>query len=348
MKLLSIIIPTYNMEKYLEKCLNSLLIKDNLEKLEVLVINDGSKDQSLKIAQKYERQYPQIIRVIDKENGNYGSCINRGLKEATGKYIKILDADDSYDTELLNQYIKEIENQNVDMIVNDFVLVNLENKEIATPHTYSFIPKKKISFLEYKNTNNIEKLCMHSVAYKRQNLIELNYIQTEGISYTDTEWVFLPLSKVINAYYFNKPLYRYLIGREGQTMDINIYIKNSSQLLLITSKFIKHYIKYPNNEYKNILQVRILREIAQLYRIYITEKFDKIEELIKLDDILKKDCPDIYIKTNDLKIFHVFKYIKEWRNHNRKKQSTTLKLGIIINNILKKIKRSIHPSELNG
>ena len=344
MKLLSIIIPTYNMEKYLEKCLNSLLIKENLEKLEILVINDGSKDQSLKIAQQYERQYPQIIRVIDKENGNYGSCINRGLKEATGKYIKILDADDSYDTELLNQYIKEIENQNVDMIVNDFVLVNLENKEISTPYTYSFIPKKKISFLEYKDTNNIEKLCMHSVAYKRQNLIELNYVQTEGISYTDIEWVFLPLTKVNSIYYFNKSLYRYLIGREGQTMSMDIYIKNSSQLLLILTKFINQYINFHTPQYKEILKTRIIRDIVQLYRIYIIEKFDKIEDLIKIDNILKKDCPDIYIETNNLKIFHIFKYVKEWRNHNREKQSLTLKLGIITNKVLKGIKRSIHKS----
>ena len=266
------------------------------------------------------------------------------MKEATGKYIKILDADDSYDTELLNQYIKEIENQNVDMIVNDFVLVNLENKEISTPYTYSFIPKKRISFLEYKDTNNIEKLCMHSVAYKRQNLIELNYVQTEGISYTDIEWVFLPLTKVNSIYYFNKSLYRYLIGREGQTMSMDIYIKNSSQLLLILTKFINQYINFHTPQYKEILKTRIIRDIVQLYRIYIIEKFDKIEDLIKIDNILKKDCPDIYIETNNLKIFHIFKYVKEWRNHNREKQSLTLKLGIITNKVLKGIKRSIHKS----
>ena len=99
-KLLSIIIPTYNMEKYLHKCLDSLVVSDeNMVRLEVLVINDGSKDTSSQIAHEYEDKYSKTIRVVDKDNGNYGSCINRGLKEATGKYVKVLDADDYLDTD---------------------------------------------------------------------------------------------------------------------------------------------------------------------------------------------------------------------------------------------------------
>ena len=88
-KILTIIIPTYNMEKYLRRCLDSLIIdEEGMKQLEVLVINDGSKDSSSQIAHEYQDKYPDTFRVIDKENGNYGSCINRGLKEATGKYVK--------------------------------------------------------------------------------------------------------------------------------------------------------------------------------------------------------------------------------------------------------------------
>lgn len=87
------------MEKYLRRCLDSLIIdEDGMKQLEVLVINDGSKDSSSQIAHEYQDKYPDTFRVIDKENGNYGSCINRGLKEATGKYVKVLDADDWFDT----------------------------------------------------------------------------------------------------------------------------------------------------------------------------------------------------------------------------------------------------------
>lgn len=88
-KILTIIIPTYNMEKYLRRCLDSLIIdEEGMKQLEVLVINDGSKDSSSQIAHEYQDKYPDTYRVIDKENGNYGSCINIGLKEAKGKYVK--------------------------------------------------------------------------------------------------------------------------------------------------------------------------------------------------------------------------------------------------------------------
>ena len=93
-KILTIVIPTYNMEKYLNRCLSSLVVEpDWMDKLEVLVVNDGSKDRSQAIAQVYESQYPRTFKVIDKENGNYGSCINAALPVALGKNIKILDAD---------------------------------------------------------------------------------------------------------------------------------------------------------------------------------------------------------------------------------------------------------------
>lgn len=96
-KILTVVIPTYNMERYLRYCLDSLCVGRGSDALEVLVINDGSTDSSSAIAHEYEQKSPGIFRVIDKENGNYGSCVNRGLTEAKGKYIKILDADDSFD-----------------------------------------------------------------------------------------------------------------------------------------------------------------------------------------------------------------------------------------------------------
>ena len=111
-KILTIIIPTYNMSEYLDTCLKSLIIESNL--LEFLIINDGSKDNSLDIAKKYEKKYPHIFRTIDKPNGNYGSCINRGLKEATGKYVKVLDADDKFNTDNLMNLVEIAQETNVD------------------------------------------------------------------------------------------------------------------------------------------------------------------------------------------------------------------------------------------
>ena len=98
MKLLSIVIPTYNTEQYLRRCLDSVLTSEVLPELEVLVVNDGSKDRSPEIAREYEARYPDTVTLIDKENGGHGSTINEGLRAATGKYFRVLDSDDWFDT----------------------------------------------------------------------------------------------------------------------------------------------------------------------------------------------------------------------------------------------------------
>ena len=94
-KLLSIVVPVYNVEKYINKCLESLAVsEEQMAQLEVLVVNDGTPDNSAIMAKEFEKKYPQTFRVIDKENGGHGSCCNLGLKEAHGKYIHFLDSDD--------------------------------------------------------------------------------------------------------------------------------------------------------------------------------------------------------------------------------------------------------------
>ena len=121
MKILTIVVPTYNMEKYLSRCLDSMLINNSRkESLEILVVNDGSKDSSMSIAKDYEKKYPDIVKAIDKENGNYGSCVNRGLKEATGKYFRILDADDTFQMCALESMLNALPTTEEDMLVTRY------------------------------------------------------------------------------------------------------------------------------------------------------------------------------------------------------------------------------------
>ena len=117
------------MEPYLRHCLDSLIIDKGMDELEVFVINDGSKDRSSKIAREYQDKYPNTFYVIDKVNGNYGSCINRGLKEATGKYIKVLDADDCFNARALQDVIQRLMNIDTDVILTNYVIVRNEKTE---------------------------------------------------------------------------------------------------------------------------------------------------------------------------------------------------------------------------
>ena len=104
-KILSRIVPTYNMENYLSYCLDSFFIRKNFDKLEVIVVNDGSKDKSLEIAQNYVSQASEVFKIVDQKTGTYGSCSNAALPVVKGKYVKFVDADDRVDTENLDEFI---------------------------------------------------------------------------------------------------------------------------------------------------------------------------------------------------------------------------------------------------
>lgn len=122
MKLLTIIIPTYNMEALLEKDLTSLVLEnaEQRAKLDVIVVNDGSKDHSSEIAHQFAERYPEEFRVLDKPNGNYGSCINAALPMIEGKYVRIMDADDTYYTENLPAYLDVLEQQDAELVLSPY------------------------------------------------------------------------------------------------------------------------------------------------------------------------------------------------------------------------------------
>ncbi|MDE5929626.1 MAG: glycosyltransferase family 2 protein, partial [Muribaculaceae bacterium] len=130
-KQISIIIPTYNMEKYIGKCLDSLLTPE-FEQVEVLVVNDGSKDRSSEIAHGYADRYSGSIRVIDKPNGNYGSCINAALPLATGRYVKVLDADDTFDTEAFSELVRMLADIDDDVVVTPFTVVDTDGNILVS------------------------------------------------------------------------------------------------------------------------------------------------------------------------------------------------------------------------
>ena len=116
-KILAIVIPTYNMETYLHRCLESVACEDVPNSLELIVVNDGSTDSSLTIMQEYAKKRPDIVKIVNKANGHYGSCVNAALKIATGKYFRILDADDWFDTEQLIQFLEKTKTIDVDLII---------------------------------------------------------------------------------------------------------------------------------------------------------------------------------------------------------------------------------------
>ena len=216
-KNLTISIAAYNVENYLDNTLKSLVIED-IDKLEVLIVNDGSSDNTKKIAEKYCSKYPKTFKLIDKENGGYGSTINAGIKHATGKYFKQLDGDDWYNAENLNRLINDIEKIDSDVIYTPFVTYyELTKKEIINKNNITNYCNK---LYEIDNIiNNIDVLFMHNLAYKTKMLKDNKIKIDEHCFYTDTEYVALPLIHANTIYVLDYPIYMYRVGREGQSIS---------------------------------------------------------------------------------------------------------------------------------
>ena len=278
------------MENYLNKCLDSLIV-ENMKLIEVLIINDGSKDRSSEIAHEYANKYPDTYRVIDKQNGNYGSCINRGLKDAKGKYIKVLDADDYFDKTVLEQYINFLNNNDCDLILNNCNKVN-QNGEIVGEF---FISKMscKTSFKKFARKRIFPQ--MHCIAYNRNKICKLSYQQTEGISYTDQEWVTIPMQNVESVINSNLTLYNYLIGREGQTINKEVWSKSFGDQKKVVLSIIKCVNEYNGDLiHKSYLMDKAIDFLSFLYMEHIINSIYNEDDFRKFDGIITNNYPQIY------------------------------------------------------
>lgn len=307
------------MEKYLHKCLDSLIINDEgMKQLEVLVINDGSKDSSSQIAHEYQDKYPNTFRVIDKENGNYGSCVNRGLKESTGKYIKILDADDYFDTQNFILYLSKLTNCNSDLIITDFNVVNEQGR--VTKEYISKLLDEKIYQIDELNSSPLFEMMMHGFTYKKCVFDTLNYVQTEGISYTDQEWICMPMAcvKTIEGMHCN--VYQYLIGREGQTMDQTIRLNRLSHICKSLISLCSSYENVKNNiaeANRHFVLRRIVFIIKDLYRLaWINPGVANIKEIRNTDQNIQQISSEIFEQSQTITLANGFNYcfIKDWRS----------------------------------
>lgn len=247
--LMSIIVPTYNGEHFLNLSLHSLL-NSTMEKeklmnyYEIIIINDGSSDNTLKRAKEFQKIWNKkicdgFIKVIDKENGQYGSVVNRGIKEAKGQYIKILDVDDTFN---VNSFVDVIYvllglKQEIDVVIADFTFEKARtNKQIHYSWRKWFEPYQILNLKNVILPKNI--ITMHSIIYNTKFLRKINYQQIEGIYYSDSQYSLIPLINAKTLYYINKPFYRYYIGRNEQSINLNVMVKNRLHQKQVMEKII--------------------------------------------------------------------------------------------------------------
>lgn len=324
-KTLSIIIPSYNMEAYLPQCLDSLLGPDvPVELLDIIVVNDGSRDRTSEIAHSYADRDPDSIRVIDKANGNYGSCINAALPTARGRYVKILDADDSFSPDTFPAYVRFLTTATADLVLNDYAVVDTDGKVDhvrRSPIEHAVVLPLEACLKELMVHHMVS---MHAYAYRTEIFHRFKYHQTEGISYTDEEWVKIPLIGIKTVQSYCNILYRYLVGREGQTMSKVVQAKSLSQKIQVI-KSITGFIDQNINSYRsNIREMMIDMAfggvIATYQRLLFLSPSKFIETLREFDNFILHtgiiDQQKLSATSTQFLPGLRFNYITYWRNHN--------------------------------
>lgn len=232
MKLITFTVPCYNSMAYMEHCIETLL--PGGEEIEIIIVNDGSKDDTGKIADSYAARYPGIVKAIHQENGGHGEGVNAGLRIAQGLYYKVVDSDDWLDVRGMLKVlavIKELKMKGTipDLMVFNYVYEHSNNTQYIVNYKNVF-PQNCIFEWEDIGTFTISQyLTMHSLIYRTELLRDCSLVLPKHTFYVDNIYAFKPLPSVKTLYYMDINLYRYLIGRSDQSVNEKNLIKRIDQ-----------------------------------------------------------------------------------------------------------------------
>lgn len=300
-KILSIVIPAYNVEKYLEKCLASFEIQAILDRIEVLVINDGSKDHTAEIAQRYCEKYPETYFLYNKENGGHGSGINYGIRYATGKYFKVVDGDDWLNTEELETFVKLLEETDTDIVAADFLCIQDETDTVLQEKHCTPCREQYGHIVDLTKGEVVDVIKMHALTI-RSVILKQNHIQIdEHCYYVDCEYITYPIPFARTVYFYPKFLYMYRLGRNGQSMDIRSMQKNRMQHQKVLDSLLKFYagLHGLSDGSMRYIERCIAQVVENQFQIYISMGCESgiKKELRNWDQGLKKRYPRIYSAT---------------------------------------------------
>ncbi len=305
MKILSVAIPCYNSADYMDKCIQSLL--PGGDDVEIIIVDDGStKDNTAQIADEYAAKYPTMIKAVHQENGGHGQAVNTGLKNATGKYFKVVDSDDWVDKNSYKKIIsvlKENESKEIDMFIANYVYEKQGAKKKRVIHYRNVMPvEQEFSWDDMGKFKIDQYILMHSVVYRTQLLKDCNLQLPQHTFYVDNVFVFEPLPYVKKMFYVDTNFYRYFIGRDDQSVNESVMISRIDQQLRVTKIMINAFLndKVENKKCRNYMRnyLRIMMEISSIFLIIAGDK----ESLAKKKELWS------YVKDKDKSLFKELRY----------------------------------------
>lgn len=290
-KTLSIIIPVYNMEDYLNQCLESVTLPEMCKEYEVLIVNDGSNDKSLTIAKEYENMFPEIFSVIDKENGGYGSCFNAGIKKASGKYLRMLDSDDLFEKDEFGRYLKTLIEHDEDLILN--AVIELDDISGEKKVSASNLPFQFRGVLEGLDSEDLYAMFIHNCCVKKRLIEDCRC--PEHILYTDTVILFHILASFQSAYSSGFVLYCYRINRMGQSAAKDVSLSHYHDYGSVLCGLLDEYPRL--DAFQNCKHL-VMKKIEMLFYLSISgllvtqnkdTQYEYRQLIIEMKDYLRKN-----------------------------------------------------------
>ncbi len=309
MKVLSVTVPCYNSEAYMENCIHSLLTGGT--EVEIILVNDGSVDRTGEIAEKYAKDYPDMVKVIHQENGGHGEAVNTGLRHASGLFFKVVDSDDWVSISAFKEMMKTLaelagEQQLVDMVISNFIYEKEGVRHKKAMRYRSAFPQNKVfTWDDVKFLRKGQYILMHSVIYRTKLLRECHMQLPDHTFYVDNIFVYHPLPYVKTMYYLNVDFYRYYIGREDQSVNEQVMIRRIDQQLkvnyhMIDDYNISNFQEVPHMKLRhymrNYLEIIMVVSSIMLIRSGTAENLQKKYELWN------------YLKENDKQTYYWMKW----------------------------------------
>ena len=309
MKWISFAVPSYNSEAYLHKCIDSLLVGG--EDVEIIIVNDGSKDGTARIADEYAEKYPSIVKVIHKENGGHGSGVNYGLQAAKGLYYKVVDSDDWVNADALNKLLDTIKEHEAEGNAADMYFVNYVYEHVEDNTQYvNRDCAKKMPIGQFFTWDKVKKfvmnqaLMMHAMVYRREKLLESGLVLPEHTFYVDELYAYVPLPYMKKLFYLDVDFYRYFIGRVDQSVNIGNLTKRYEQHIRVFKEIVKsHSYDYICSQPKGLK--KYMKHMISAYYILIacfTCYYDSPERRQNYKDLWA------FIKETDIKTYRMLRY----------------------------------------
>ena len=299
LKLLTIAIPSYNSQDYMAHAIESLL--PGGDEVEILIVDDGSKDRTAQIADEYERKYPGIVRAIHQENAGHGGAVMTGLKNASGLYFKVVDSDDWADADAYPKVLEALRSYRedpVDMLISNYIYDKAGARHKYTMRYTHALPQGRVfGWEETRHFRIGQYILMHSVIYRTQLLRDCGLDLPLHTFYVDELYVYIPLKQVERMVYLDVDFYHYFIGRDDQSVQEQVMIRRIDQALLVNRLLISSADPYAvSNLHKRKYMLNFLEIITTVSSVLLIKSGteENLRKKQELWDYIEKENPRVY------------------------------------------------------